>query len=131
MRIRQRYGVTAVAVLLCGAWCSAATADEPYRDPTGDARYVRVAPPAPPTEPSPSGLTDQQAWIPGHWAWNTGAFSWRAGQVVAKPAAAVRWQPGRWEHVTTRHRGWRWLPGMWVHADHTPGTGRNAPTFPQ
>jgi hypothetical protein len=130
MLIRQRV-MSAACALSLSAWCLAAAADEPYRDPTGDARYVRIAPPTLPTEPSPTGLTDQQQWIPGHWAWNTGSFSWRAGQVVAKPADAVSWQPGRWEHVTTRHRGWRWLQGTWITADRAPGTGRNEKTLLQ
>ena len=85
-----------------------------YRDPAGDVTYVRMRPPATPLEQAPATLTATQAWIPGHWAWQSGTFIWRSGQVTERPSTDVRWEPGRWVPVVTRHHGWRYRPGHWI-----------------
>ena len=92
---------------------SSVNADTVYHDSTGDVTYVRMQPPAAPSEPPPAALAATQAWIPGHWAWQN-AFVWRPGLVAEKPSSNTRWEPGTWVPVVTRHHGWRYRPGHWI-----------------
>lgn len=84
-----------------------------YYDSAGDETYVRMQPPAVPSE-TPATVTATQAWIPGHWARQNGVFIWRPGLVAEKPSSTVRWDHGIWVRVITRHHGWRYRPGHWI-----------------
>lgn len=109
-----RMALVASALLAIGAGAAADNTTTSYQDPAADVTYVRIAPPAPLTEAGATAVSDAQVWIPGHWAWQQGAFTWRPGSAVPKPTPTARWQPGAWEHVATRHHGWRYRAGRWV-----------------
>jgi YXWGXW repeat-containing protein len=68
-------------------------------------------PPAPRVEappPPPPG----EAWVPGHWAWNSGtvAYVWTPGHFARPPRVHAAWMPGHWAQ---RPNGWVWVEGHW------------------
>jgi hypothetical protein len=91
---------TVIAALATALSVSACVIENnPYPPPP--ALRAEAIPPGPPG----------QAWEPGHWHWNGGAYAWVPGHYVVRQAGWTHYVHGHW---ASRGGQWVWLPGHWV-----------------
>jgi hypothetical protein len=70
-------------------------------------------------QPSP-----QHMWVPGHWRWQEGAYSWVSAHWELPPVPNASWVPPRWE---AKGSGYVLVEGSWQEAT-PPAAG--APSAP-
>src|SRR5947209_2264469 len=57
---------------------------------------VGVAPPPARVEVRPMAPSREHVWIPGHWAWRSGAHVWIGGHYALPPGAGYHYVQARW-----------------------------------
>jgi hypothetical protein len=73
-----------------------------------NAIYTEVAPPPPRVERFER--RQGRVWVPGHWRWTGGQYTWIEGHYQARRAGMV-FAPARWVRVGNR---WEYREGAWV-----------------
>src|SRR5215467_2681368 len=42
--------------------------------------------------------SSQHVWVPGHWRWNEGAYTWETGHWELPPAPNMMWHAPEWQN---------------------------------